>query len=193
MWMTCSTRGAPCSPSPRINTPHLDATHGSMGGSHQGNGRLHPGGTWTPRYRHYTTSQRHLSFMLSSTRKLHRISHFTFRITKISDVRWAAGPFQPSNALSAYHDSLNKERYPLVQGIPVQLSKSNPVVVPLPSPKFGNDLSSIVREIPFPVYVLNAAEAECHQSVSSATSRQIGHSPEHTVLLLSLPIASGFD
>ena len=81
------------------------------------------------------------------------------RIT--SDVRWAVGPLKPPNALWADHNSPDGKRCPFVQGIHVQLSRSNPVVVPSPGPKLSNVLSLVVREIRFPIYMLRGAKIEC--------------------------------
>ena len=42
-----------------------------------------------------------------------------FRVAEISDVQWAIGPLQPSDPLSADHDSPDGELCSFVQDIPV--------------------------------------------------------------------------
>ena len=70
-----------------------------------------------------------------------------------------------------------------MQGIPIQLSRSNPVMVPSPSPKLSNVIFSIIREICFLVYVLNAAKTKCHQSVSRADGEIRDHQGFHEAFL----------
>ena len=91
------------------------------------------------------------------------IGGFTaFLINKNSDVRWAIGPLQPPDASSSDHYSSNGKRCPSMQGIPVKLSGSHPIMVRSPAPKLGDVLSPVVREICFPVHVLSAAKTKCH-------------------------------
>ena len=179
VWMIRSTGGAPCSPSPRTTIPHPNSTHGSMGGSHRGTD------TFTPKEPGpcILGIRRHLDVAVHSCYPQPRGST-AFRAAEISDVRWAVGPLRPSDALSANHGSPDKERCPYVQGILVQLSRSNPVVVPSPCPKLDKVLSLIIREIHFPVYVLSATKTECHQSVSHADGEIRDHLGWATLLQL---------
>ena len=63
-----------------------------------------------------------------------------FCVIEISNVRWVARPFRPSDALSVDRDSLG----PSVQGIPIQLSRSILLMVPSLGSKLDNVLSPVV-------------------------------------------------
>ena len=147
----------------------------------------------------------------------------TLFIAKISDVRWTVEPLRPSDALKTNHGTPNGKRRPSMQGVPMQLGKPRPVVVPSSGHKLSNFLPSFVREVCLPVHVLNSTEAECYQFVSHShgeirehqgfheavwshaasagfyeprhcvVSRQAGYSPEQSFLRLSISTTSGFD